>query len=156
MNRARELLLRRVAAAGGWISRAELSGATDFSETRVSDELAELVVDGLITFNARGAEYRLAGTRAGRAAMVRHLGDEQQRTQVVGMPDRAAGVMRLGIARRLPAAGSAEAQAVACELEVPYATGSGTPDEVHAAVAQVVAAVHGAFERLETEERTAA
>lgn len=130
MNHAQNRILMALARAGSWLGRTELAAKLDYSEQRVDDELADLVISGAALFNARGNEYRLGGTSLARQALKRLIGSKYQRT-FLGRPDTAAGVLRIGMAVRVRAASQRETLVMA-EVEVPM------PDRSPDGIQQIV------------------
>ena len=128
-----------LASAGTWQTRQDLALALpDWSETRVDDELADLVVAGDVQFSERQRMYRLAGSPVGRAALQR-LQVEQgggPGVALVGRQTADRQRYRVAIARRH----AAGAPAVVAELELPYPA-DGSPS----ALQQLVATVMGAM-----------
>lgn len=128
-----------LAGAGTWQTRQDLALALPgWSEARVDDELADLVVAGDVQFSERQRMYRLAGSPVGRAALQR-LQAEQGGGPGVALVGRMAADRqryRVAIARRA----AAEAPAVVAEIELPYPA-DGSPD----AMQQLVNTVLGAM-----------
>jgi hypothetical protein len=127
MNAAQSAVLRRLAEATSWVSREDLARGLDWSEQRVDDELADLVVTGSALYNGRGREYRLGGTALARSALRKLLQDPTCNHALQGRPDKDAPVMRMGYAKRATDYSGGELL-VMCELEMPYQAKD--PDDV--------------------------
>jgi hypothetical protein len=119
MNTAQSAVLRRLAEAGTWLSRAELAHGLKWSEQRVDDELADLVATGTALFNGRGNEYRLGGTALARSAMQRLLKTGAPRV-LLARPAKDADVMHVGVATRARCFDGGELLVMG-DLELPYA-----------------------------------
>lgn len=129
LNRCSRALVRQLATTGGWCSKAELTAATDYTQARVEDELADLVLAGDVQYNQRSREYRLAGTPLARKALQQLLaGTDQRRILGAQSPDKKRYL--LGIATRSQAADGQELLTMA-EVEMPYPAGG--PAELAAA-----------------------
>lgn len=72
----RRLVLERVARSGGWVARDELADLTT-CEPALDDALADLVVDGALTFEA-AMGYRMALPELQRRALARLLRDPKK------------------------------------------------------------------------------
>ena len=70
MNRAQQDLVRRLAGHGSWMGRPEIDAGLEWTEQRIDDELADLVLSGCLLFNTRTSEYRLAGAPVGKTYQV--------------------------------------------------------------------------------------
>jgi len=129
-NRARQLLLHRLATHGGWMGRAELTQELGWSDARMADELADLVVTEAALFNARTREYRLAGTPLARQAAARLLrGRPEVRRCVLARQAADKGLYQVGIAQRAALGDGAHADddcdaVVMVEVELPYPRGN--------------------------------
>ncbi len=129
LNRCSRALVRQLATAGGWCSKADLTAATDYTQARVEEELADLVLAGDVQYNQRAREYRLAGTPLARKALQQLLaGTDKRRILGACSPDKKRYL--LGIATRSQAADGEELLTMA-ELEMPYPAGG--PAEIAAA-----------------------
>ncbi len=117
-NSAQSALLRRLAEAGGWTSRANLAAGLQFSEQRLEDELADLVVAGTALYNARGREYRLAGSPLARSAMQRLLAGNQKHV-LLARPHKTEPVLQMGLATRAVDYTGGELLVMG-DLEMPY------------------------------------
>lgn len=121
MSRCANALRRALATHGSWMSRAGLGRVTDFSEGRVDDELADLVVAGVVLFNERSREYRLAGSPLARAALRNLLAGSGQRHFLMA-PSADKTLMKVGFAmRHVDAAGNE--QLLTADLEMPHHQG---------------------------------
>jgi hypothetical protein len=119
-NLARHKLIRRLATHGGWMGRAELTDGLSWSEARLDDELADLVVSEAALFNPRAREYRLAGTPLARQAASRLLrGRPEVRRCVLARQAADKALYQVGMAQR----DEAGDVVVMAELELPYPTG---------------------------------
>lgn len=120
-SRCAQAITRRLASHGGWMGRDELAEGIGFGAGVVDDELADLVVAGTVLFNPRGREYRLGGTLWARRAMRDLVRKNVQRAAVMGQTKPGQRQYSVGLAQVVAAAdGSADAQLVMAELEIPY------------------------------------
>lgn len=117
-NSAQSAVLRRLAELGGWVSREKLAHGLQWSEQRVDDELADLVVDGSVMFNGRGREYRLGGSQLARQAMQKLLASGGTH-QLLARPSKTEPVMHMGLAARARDYTGSDLL-VMCDLEMPY------------------------------------
>lgn len=117
MNSCATALVRRLALNGGWMRREALAEGLDWTEGRLDDELADLVLAEQVLFNSRGREYRLAGTPLCRQAARDLMRTPGTRRHVVGKQDKQ--LYRVGIAKLESQADGQDLLAVA-ELELPY------------------------------------
>lgn len=117
-NSAQSAVLRRLAEAAGWISRTDLAAGLQWSEQRVDDELADLVVAGTALYNARGREYRLGGSLLARSAMQRLLAGTNKHV-LLARPHKTEPVMQMGLATRAVDYTGGELLVMG-ELEMPY------------------------------------
>jgi hypothetical protein len=117
-NSAQSAVLRRLAELGGWVSREKLAHGLQWTEQRVDDELADLVVDGSVMFNGRGREYRLGGSQLARQAMQKLVASNGTH-QLLARPSKTEPVMHMGLAARAQDYTGSELL-VMCELEMPY------------------------------------
>ena len=119
MNDCTRLIKRTLAAHGGWLARPMLTVACrPYSEARLDDGLADLVVAGDVLFNERGSQYCLAGSPLARRAL-RELLRGTARRHVMGQPNKDKTLMCWGVAVRVPAADGQE-DLVMAELEMPH------------------------------------
>lgn len=133
-NSAQSAVLRRLAEAGGWVSRADLAEGLQWSEQRVDDELADLVVDGAALYNARGREYRLGGSALARSAMQRLLAGTNKHV-LLARPHKTEPTMQMGLATRAVDYTGGELLVMG-DLEMPYdATRPGDVDALCEAIA---------------------
>lgn len=121
MNACASKLKRALAAHGSWMGRVPLGLVVDFSEARVDDELADLVLAGDVLFNERSREYRLAGTPLARRAL-RELLAGTTATHLMLAPSADKTTMRGGLALRRVQADGTEALCT-LELELPHHQG---------------------------------
>jgi hypothetical protein len=116
---------RTLALAGGWVEPAALAAGQIHSATRLEDTLAGLVLAKELEYNERLRSYRLAGTPLARRAL-RLLAQQNGQgapRQVLGLPDKPAGMYRFGVALRQAAAGGGHTYTMA-ELEMPLPKGA--------------------------------
>lgn len=146
-NDCARTLVRRLAGDGGWASRASLMRGIGYSEARVDDELADLVVAGEVLFNERAREYKLAGTALARRAL-RKLVNEGGPRQVLGGQSACKKFMNLGIATRTTDANGAELLVMA-ELQFDYPT---EPDGVPRMYCDLLAAFDRADEAVKAKD----
>lgn len=131
---AQAAVLHRLAEAGGWISRADLAAGLQWSEQRVDDELADLVITGTALYNGRGREYRLGGSALARSAMQRLLASGHKHV-LLARPHKTEPIMQMGLATRAVDYTGSELLAM-CDLEMPYdATRPGDIDALCEAIA---------------------
>lgn len=110
-------LRRRLGLAPGWLTRTELVAGLEASEWRVDNALADLVVAAVVIFNARGAQYKLAGEPVAREALRELLARPSVDRFVVGrQSQRDPRLYRIGVAQRETAAGPG----LMFEVELPY------------------------------------
>lgn len=121
MNTCARALTRRLAEHGGWASRNELGRVGDYSEARVDEELADLVVAGNVLYNPRGREYKLAGTPLARKALQQMLANGDQR-RVLGAQSADKATYRMGLAVRARDFSGAELLVMG-EVQMPYPAG---------------------------------
>lgn len=114
---AASAMVHRLAAHGGWMSRAELTHGLDWAESLLDDELADLVTEGTVRFNERMREYCLGGTPWARRAMQRLVERGLNRYALVGQSRNPPGT-HIGLAQRVTAADGAQ-QLVMAEIEMP-------------------------------------
>lgn len=123
-NPCQVALRQRLAAAGGWINRPELAHGLGYSEPRVDDELACMVMAGSVVYNERGRMYRLAGTPLALSALKRLVSQGPgHRHVVLGRQSTDKQRYQVGMARRLPGPDGAE-QLVMAEMDMPYPAGA--------------------------------
>lgn len=117
-NSAQSAVLRRLAELGGWVSREKLAHGLQWSEQRVDDELADLVVEGTVMFNGRGREYRLGGSQLARQAMQKLLASGGTH-HLLARPSKTEPVMHLGLAARARDYTGSDLL-VMCDVDIPY------------------------------------
>lgn len=117
-NTAQAAVMRRLALLGGWVSRMRLAQGLEWSEQRVDDELADLVIEGRVLFNPRGSEYRLAGSQLARQALQR-LMNSSDNFALLARPSKTQPVMQMALARRAIDYTGGELL-VMCDVEMPY------------------------------------
>lgn len=118
MNACATALRRALAAHGGWMNSPDLDKASTYSQARVDDELADMVVAGDVLYNERARQYRLAGSPLARRAL-RDLLSTGERLRLLASPDAEKTLMRVGLAVRCVDADGAE-QLVMADLELPH------------------------------------
>lgn len=121
MNACARALVRQLAMNGSWAGRDEMLAATEYSEGRVEDELADLVLAGTVLYNQRAREYKLAGTALAREALQQLLTMREPR-RVLGAQSADKTKFCIGIATRTTGADGEELLTMA-ELEMPYPKG---------------------------------
>jgi hypothetical protein len=147
---AQAAVLRRLAEAAGWIGRADLAAGLQWSEQRVDDELADLVVAGSALYNARAREYRLGGSPLARSAMQRLLAGTQKQV-LLARPHKTEPTMLMGLAARAVDYSGGELLVMG-DLEMPYdATRPGDVD----ALCQAIANFDRGVARLASESEAA-
>lgn len=114
---AANAMVQRLAAHGGWMSRAELTHGLGWSEGLLDDELADLVTEGTVRFNERMREYRLGGTPWARRAMQRLIERGLNKYALVGHSRNPPGT-HIGLAQRVRDAHGAETLVMA-EIAMP-------------------------------------
>lgn len=120
-NACARALLRQLARSGGWAGRDQLrQAARDYSDGRVDDELADLVVAGEVSYNERAREYRLAAGPHARRALKLLLAEPAHAQRVIGTRTADGRGYMLGFAARVDAGTPQERYAVA-EIELPEA-----------------------------------
>lgn len=120
-NACAQTLLRRLGEHGSWMTRAELAHGLSWSEPRVDDELADLVLAEAVQYLERGRTYRLAGSAVARLALRQMLAANADRREVgVQSPDKAT--YRVGIALR-NGRGTPDEHIVMAEVAMDYPTG---------------------------------
>lgn len=110
-------MVQRLAAHGGWMSRAELTHGLGWAECLLDDELADLVAEGTVRFNERTREYCLGGTPWARRAMQRLVERGLNKCALVGQSRNPPGT-HIGLAQRVATAGGTETLVMA-EIEMP-------------------------------------
>lgn len=130
---------RCLASAGTWQTRQDVAMALPgWSDARVDDELADLVVAGDVQYHERGRMYRLSGSPVARRALQRLQIDhgDAPGTALVGRQAADKATYRVAIARRA----SADGPAAVAEIELPYPA-DGSPK----ALQQLVATLMGSL-----------
>jgi hypothetical protein len=116
MNCRRELL-NRLAATKAWMGREALTHGLDASEWIVDNVLADLVTEGAVMFNTRGAQYRLAGEPLAREALRELLAKPGLKRFAVGRQStQNPRLYRLGVAQRQVG----DEAAICYEIELEY------------------------------------
>ena len=114
---AANAMVQRLAAHGGWMTRNQLTHGLGWSEGLLDDELADLVTEGTVRFNARMREYCLGGTPWARRALQRLVERGLNKVALVGQSRNPPGT-HIGMAQRVRTADGAETLVMA-EIAMP-------------------------------------